>query len=58
VHRLMCGPCRVYRRQLELLRCHAAKLAASSPDIRLDGDARDRIRAQLRGAVDNKRGAD
>lgn len=58
VHRLVCGPCRLYRRQLALLRRQAARLTASSPDVRLDERARDRIRAHLRNAIDNGSGAD
>ena len=58
LHRLLCAPCRFYRRQLELLRNQAAKLAESSPDVGLDEQARERIRTHLRSAVANSRGAD
>lgn len=63
VHRLVCGPCRLYRRQLALLRRQASRLTASSPDVRLpdvrlDERARDRIRAHLRDAIDHGSGAD
>ena len=53
VHRPLRAPCRLYRRQLALLQCQAAKWAASAPDLRLDEHARDRIRAHLRDATDN-----
>lgn len=53
LHRLMCAPCRLYRRQLELLRRQAAKLPAAASDHRLDATARERIRARLRDAVDS-----
>ena len=53
IHRLLCAPCRLYRRQLELLRRQAAKLPVASPDHRLDATARERIRARLRNAVDS-----
>lgn len=58
VHRLLCAPCRLYRRQLDLLRSQAGKLDASAPDMRLNQHARERIRTHLRGAIDNEPGTD
>jgi hypothetical protein len=56
VHRLMCAPCRIYRRQLVLLHRQVARLPAVSSDIRLDDSARERIQARLRDAIEREGG--
>lgn len=50
LHRLICGPCRAYKRQLQLLREQIARLGptAGADDARLGDAARERIRARLR----------
>lgn len=50
IHRLLCGPCRLYRRQMALLRARAGLLAETQATSTLDDEARARIRARLRGS--------
>ncbi len=50
LHRLLCPPCRFYRRQLEAMRRAARDLEAGAPDAGLGDDARARIREKLRRA--------
>lgn len=48
-HRLICAPCRMYKRQLAQLRRLGSQLRDSAdPTQRLDEAARERIRAELR----------
>ena len=50
IHRLICGPCRIYQRQIEMLRRVSAELGRrGTDDAALDDGARQRIRARLRG---------
>lgn len=49
IHRALCEPCRIYRRQMLKLREHAGKLGDTPPpDAALDTAAKDRIRERLR----------
>jgi hypothetical protein len=50
IHRLFCGPCRAYKRQLQLLQAQIARLGPTpaADDTRLGDAARERIRARLR----------
>ena len=49
VHRLICGPCRLYRKQLEAMRGIARKLAEpQASGAALDDAARERLRQSLR----------
>ena len=52
VHRLICGPCRVYKKQMETMRRCAARIAATDdlPRETLPQGARERIRARLQAA--------
>ena len=48
-HRLICAPCRIYKRQLAQLRCLVGQMRdTADPTQRLDEAARERIRAHLR----------
>ena len=49
IHRLICGPCRLYKKQLETMRRCASRLAGNDepPRETLKQDARERIRARL-----------
>ena len=48
-HRLICAPCRMYKRQLAQLRRLGSQLRdTADPAQRLDEAARERIRAHLR----------
>ncbi len=50
LHRLICAPCRIYKRQLAQLRRLASALRDTADGSqRLDAAARARIRARLRG---------
>lgn len=53
LHRLFCGPCRLYKRQLRLLRAQLARLGPTvgNDDAQLDTSARERIRARLRARL-------
>lgn len=49
IHRLICGPCRLYRKQLEAMRGVAQKLAEpQASGAALDDGARERLRQRLR----------
>ncbi len=48
VHRVICGPCRIYQKQMGILNSRVATVQESdAPQASLDGDARERIRARL-----------
>ena len=48
VHRALCGPCRIYRKQLLAIRERARVLGEETPDTTpLDDAVKDRIRARL-----------
>ena len=50
IHRALCAPCRIYRKQLIAMRQRASTLAEEAPtDAPMDGSAKDRIRARLQG---------
>jgi len=49
IHRAVCGPCRVYRRQMLMLRERVRNLENEpAGDARLETSAKDRIRERLR----------
>lgn len=50
IHRLICAPCRYYRRQVEAMRAAAPGVPSATDSAALDSDARARIRARLRAA--------
>jgi hypothetical protein len=51
IHRAICGPCRLYLKQIQLLRRGAQALAEPAATERpLENGARDRIRERLRAA--------
>ena len=52
LHRLICGPCRLYRRQMALLRAQVERLAKTHTTTTLDDAARARIRARLRAPAE------
>lgn len=48
LHRAICGPCRIYRKQLLVMRARARQLAQQTTFTEpMDNDAKDRIRARL-----------
>lgn len=48
-HRIICAPCRAYRKQLLTLRRHLVRLGDdAAPAAPMDSAAKDRIRARLR----------
>lgn len=48
IHRLLCPPCRVYRRQLDLLRAATAQMCQESGTAQaMPEDAKTRLRARL-----------
>ena len=52
LHRLICAPCRAYRRQVETIRRLSQQLSGTpSPESNLDSGARERIRAKLRNSA-------
>ena len=53
IHRLFCAPCRLYKRQLVLLRARLGRLGpqVGDDDARLDTSARERIRERLRARL-------
>ena len=51
VHRAICGPCRIYRKQLLVMRSRAQRLAQQTTSTEpMDDDAKDRIPAKLQQA--------
>lgn len=52
VHSLICGPCRVYKKQMETMRRYAARIVATDDPLpaTLPQGARDRIWAKLQAA--------
>ena len=56
LHRMVCAPCRFYRRQLEAMRVVAAELDhdGDNNDTGLADNARERIRQRLRAARDDQ----
>jgi len=58
LHRLVCAPCRIYKRQIAQLRRVGMQLRDSADHTRhLDDAARERIRARLRAASQEPPGA-
>ena len=55
IHRVFCAPCRIYQRQLAIMREFSARLGANAgdADVRLTSDARARLRTRLRAARDD-----
>jgi hypothetical protein len=48
IHRALCGPCRIYRKQLLAMRQRARTLTEETPTAApLDSSAKDRIRTRL-----------
>ncbi len=57
IHRALCGPCRIYRKQLLAMRRRARVLTEESPTTApMDDAAKDRIRARLQGETSNSPG--
>lgn len=53
IHRAICGPCRIYRKQLHTLR-NAARDLNHAQTVAMDDPARERIRARLRETAANE----
>lgn len=52
IHRLLCAPCRIYRRQLQIMRTIGARLREppATAAVTLAADVRARLRERLRAA--------
>lgn len=52
IHRLLCAPCRIYRRQLQIMRAVGARLREppAMATVTLAADVRARLRERLRAA--------
>lgn len=54
VHRYLCGPCRIYQQQLEVMDKIATRVRDSSAEVgepKLSGDAKSRLRSEMRARL-------